>query len=190
MKLLVEVLAGLAACAAAYYVARPDPSSSVNEPEPHAAVAAEGPASPVAVSSSPRRLDPPRVHVLSSVDAGPSVEEQQALITLRNEVISAASADMQRRGANVTNCLAGAELAVVEKLRFSVHVASSAHEGTTGQWHFVEIVDGEPLPDSFAACAARALGGGQHLVPPKGHAFPEYSGDLEIIYTIPAPVAR
>ncbi len=94
---------------------------------------------------------------------------------------------MQRRGADVMRCLADVELAGVEKLRFSVDVVSTAHEATTGRWRFVEIVDGEPLPVSFAACAARALGGGQRVVPPKGLQFPSYRGDLEMVYTIPAP---
>ena len=117
------------------------------------------------------------------------MEERLAIVTLRNELISAASADMQRRGEDVARCLADVELAGVEKLRFSVDVTSSPHEATVGQWRFVEIVDGEPLPLSFPSCASHALGGGQHLAPPQGYEFPDYRGDLEILYTIPAPVA-
>lgn len=190
MKLLVEMAAGLAACGAAYYLARPDGAVSAPTAPPRATELVDPRSETVVTLPRPGPIDTPRLHAISTPDARPSGEQQRAMMTLRNEVIVAASADMQRRGQDVMACLEGVELAGVEKLRFSVHVTSSAHEATTGQWQFVEIADGEPLPPPFAACAARALGGGQHLVPPKGHAFPEYSGDLEILYTIPAPVVH
>ena len=112
------------------------------------------------------------------------------MLTLRNEVIRASSEDMHGRGVSVMKCLEGTRLAGDEKIRFAVDVVSSPQEATIRQWRFVEIADGEPLPESFAACAARAFGGGQHLVPPKDFAFPSYSGELLILYTIPATSSR
>jgi hypothetical protein len=94
-----------------------------------------------------------------------------------------------RRGEDVMKCLECVHLAGAEKIRLSVDVVSTPGEATTGRWRFVEIADGEPLPESFASCAARALGGGQHLVPPKDFHFPEYRGDPSVLYTIPAPPA-
>jgi hypothetical protein len=201
VKLLAEVLAGLVACGAAYYLARPDgPDTasrrdqtnvgrSIAAPEPtrvdHPDVRTA--AGSFSVAERPPAIETPPTRIVRAADAHSSAEEQRAMATLRNEVIVAVSADMQRRGADVMSCLADVELAGVEKLRFSVDVVSTANEATTGQWRFVEIVDGEPLAVSFGACAARALGGGQRVVPPKDFRFPSYRGDLEILYTIPAP---
>lgn len=187
MKLLAELLAGVVACGAAYYLARPDHSDTEPQSMRRDSANVETTTDPVAMSRHPRAIGTPPVRVVRAADAGPSAEEQHAMATLRNEVIVAVSADMQRRGEDVMRCLADVELAGVEKLRFAVDVVSTAREATTGRWRFVEIIDGEPLPASFAACAARALGGGQQLVPPKDFQFPSYRGELDVLYTIPAP---
>lgn len=195
MKILAEVLVGVAACGVAYYLARPDPPDRVRDstrsdtatrdsrrPSSIDARGTSGMGSPAS-----RTFSVPRARAKETLDAVPSAEQQHAMATLRNALISATSADMHRRGEDVTSCLAGVELAGTQKLRFSVDVVSTAREAIAGPWRFVEIVDGELLPDSFGACAARALGGGQRLVPPDGFEFPEYRGALPILYTISAP---
>jgi len=105
---------------------------------------------------------------------------------LRNEVIRASAEDMGRRGVSVMSCLDGVRLAGTEKIRFAVKVASTADQASTGEWRFVEIAEGEPLPESFAACATRAFGAVQHVAPPSGEQFPDYHGELMMLYTIPA----
>ena len=112
------------------------------------------------------------------------------MLTLRNEAIRVSSEDMHRRGMSVLGCLEGLTFAGAEKLRFAAEVVSTPTEATIQRWRFVEVAEGEPLPESFAACASRAFGGGQHLVAAKGFPFPEYTGDVQILYTIPAPAPR
>jgi hypothetical protein len=191
MKLVIELLAGVAAGMGAFYLARPEHAAPKVDPPVRPRVEATG--------ARPRALDVPApvrdaavtppAPTRVSVDGGPSIAQRSAMTMLRNEVIVASAKDMHLRGADVLSCLEGVQLAGAQKLRFSVEVVSTPLEATTGRWRFVEIAEGEPLPDSFGPCAARALGSGQRLVPPEGFRFPEYSGELEILYTIPAPAA-
>lgn len=181
MKLLVELLAGVGVCGVVYYVARDksrDTPSAAAEHEPqHASALIEGPSTPPASTRS-RHYD---------LAATPNAVNARDLAALRNEVIIAAVTDMHRRGEDIMTCLGDATFSGAEKLRFAVDVSASAHEATVGQWRFVEIVDGEPLPSTFAPCADHAFGGGHRVVPPKGLAFPAYSGELSVVYTVPAP---
>jgi len=108
--------------------------------------------------------------------------------TLRNAALVASSADMRRRGKDLVACFTDDRPLGEEKLRFEVEVTSAARGATLGVWRFVEVVDGEPVSASFAACAAAAYGGGQHLAPPEGERFPDYTGVLSFIYTLPAPM--
>jgi hypothetical protein len=187
MKLLVEVLAGVAACGAVYYFARPSSPERPAETTRRDAALVESSSSSVQLSPSRRAVEATHIRASSAADTPTSPADEAAMATLRNALIVATSADMQRRGEDVVKCLADVKLSGVQKLRFSVDIVSTPRDATAGQWQFVEIIDGEPLPASFAACAARALGGGQHLVPPQDLRFPEYRGELEIVYTIPAP---
>ena len=106
---------------------------------------------------------------------------------LRNAAIVESSRSMHDRDQDIVACFEGARPAGAEKLRFAVDVTSTPMEATLGRWRFVEVVEGEPVPATFAACAARALGDGQQLVPKPGFPFPDYRGELSILYTIPAP---
>lgn len=191
MKILVEIFAGLIACGSAYYLALPRSTDQEMEAPSVArrnvGVGPERPHVPEAPPPIREAVGAPPPTPGGGVDAGPSREQESAMTMLRNEVIVATSKDMHQRGEDVLKCLDGAQLAGAQKLRFSIDVVSTPFEATTGRWRFVEIADGEPLPDSFASCAARAFGGGQHLVPPKDFHFPDYRGDLLILYTIPAP---
>lgn len=184
--LLVDLLAAIAAGGVAYHVARPDDSTANAE-----TAGQDIPATTVSMRAPtrlapPRRPDAPHTRTIAVANTALRADEQPSMAILRNQLIVATSADMHRRGEDVMRCLADVQLAGPEKLRFAVSVDSSAHQATTGPWRFVEIVDGEPLPASFAVCAARALGGGYHLEPPSRLEFPRYRGELEIIYTIPA----
>ena len=187
MKLAAELLAGVVACGVAYVVARPGDDrvqqSAHRDATPTASFGSEAPA---------ERSPPPASHVahtraVATASRDASVEDERAMMTLRNELVVATSADMQRRGEDVVKCLGDIELAGVQKLRFAVDIESTAHEAVAGSWRFVEVVDGEPLPASFEHCAARALGGGYRLTPPTGFEFPRYRGRIDILYTIPAP---
>lgn len=184
MKLLVELLAGVAACGVVYYLAR-DPARVV-APSPNTELDAPKGTAP-SEHSPPPVSRPPLIPLPREAAATPNAIADHELAPLRNEVITAAMADMRRRGEDVIACLGGAQLAGAEKLRFVIEVSSSAHEAATGQWRFVEIVDGEPLPSSFGTCAAHAFGGGYRVVPPPGQQFPSYRGELSVVYTIPAP---
>jgi hypothetical protein len=194
MKLAIDVLAGVAACGGAYYLALPyfteDEVTTVVRSNPGVPKVNQE-RLPVPEAPAPNRaaITAPRLRAGERMDAGLSMEQQSSMNMLRNGVIHATAEDMHRRGEDVMTCLDGVRLAGAEKIRFSVDVVSTPNEATTGRWRFVEIADGEPLPASFASCAARAMGGGQHFVPPKDFHFPEYQGDLLILYTIPAPSA-
>jgi hypothetical protein len=200
MKLFVDVLAGVAACGVAYYLA----SSQFNENEvtpdvhrnphvrnPHVPDGNDAgpPVSAVPPEENRAASARPSVNADEVSDAGPSAEQEFSMNMLRNAVITATAKDMYQRGEDILKCLDGVQLAGAEKIWFSVDIVSKPDEATIGRWRFVEVADGEPLPDSFASCAARAFGGGQHLVPPKDIHFPQYRGDLSILYTIPAPSA-
>jgi hypothetical protein len=189
MRLAAELLAGAAACGIAFYVARPDvaPRSPAPSTMRRAADARD----------ERQRLDSVAEHAVQApsaavprsehADARPSPEQESAMTMLRNAAIEESSRSMHDRGQDIDACFEGAPPAGAEKLRFAVGVTSTPAEATLGQWRFVEVVDGEPVPATFAACAARALGGGQHLVPKPGFRFPDYRGDLSILYMIPAP---
>lgn len=106
---------------------------------------------------------------------------------LRSEIARVAVEDMGRRGKDVMACLAGVTLADALTLRFAVDVDATAEQAHLGSWRFVEIVSGEPLPDSFAPCAAEAFGAGQRVAPPPGFRFPAYRGEIAIVYRVPPP---
>lgn len=188
MRLLGELAAGLVACAITYYLARPSVGPQGAAPavshtadhrneRPQSGRIADGgpPAQPVTVA----RNEQP--------DRAPSPEQERAMTMLRNAAIAESSRDMQSRGQSVVACVGDAQPAGTEKLRFAVEVTSTPTEATLGAWRFIEVADGEPVPPSFAECAARALGGGQHLVPPAGFRFPDYRGELSFLYTIDPP---
>jgi hypothetical protein len=180
MKLLTEVLAGAAACGIAYYVALPNAATAQQtRTVPRAAQPQHDQAVPSARSANTATVASPAV-------TEPSLEQQNAMATLRNEVSVESSRDMQARGQSVVACLAGIQFAGAEKLRFSVAVASMRDKATIEGWQFVEVAEGEPVPESFASCASNALGKGQRLAPPKDLHFPDYRGGLSILYTIPA----
>ncbi|HEX2691777.1 MAG TPA: hypothetical protein VHN14_34440 [Kofleriaceae bacterium] len=197
MKFVIDALAGVTMYGVAYYLARPYFTETQAPPvvwHP-SAPNDDHPLASSALSRTRAAIAGPWMRAGDgmpgeAMDAGPSAEQQSSMNTLRNEVIRTTAEDMHRRDEDVMACLDGTHLADVEKIRFSVEVVSTPDEATTGRWRLVEIVDGEPLPDSFASCAARAFGGGQHLVPPKGLHFPQYRGELSILYTIPAPPAE
>jgi hypothetical protein len=189
-KLLIDLGVGAAAGGVAYVLALPGPEAAQMAGARDTSVAhdpGEGERHPVNREPPGRSptISPPAAPA-TIVDAGESIEERRSMLTLRNEVIRVSSEDMHRRGASVLACVAGLSFAAPEKIRFAVDVVSTPQEATIRQWRFVEIADGEPLPESFAACAVRAFGGGQRLVPPKDFSFPSYIGELLILYTIPA----
>lgn len=142
-KLLVDLLAAIAAGGVAYYVARPDGSTTNAETTRHDITAITAPTR--ARIRSSRSPDTSHTRALSVANAGPRVHEQPSMAILRNQLIVASSAYMHRRGEDVMRCLADVQRAGPEKLQFAVDVDSSAHQATTGKWRFVEIVDGEPL---------------------------------------------
>ena len=185
-KLLVDLVAAIAAGGVAYYVAPPDDSAANAETSRHDITAITAPMCAPIHSPPSRSPDAAHAPALSGAKAGPRVDDQLSMAILRNQLIVATSAYMHRRGEDVMRCLVDVQLAGPEKLRFTMDVDSSAHQATTGPWRFVEIVDGEPLPASFETCATRALGAGHQLAPPNGLEFPTYRGELAIIYTIPA----
>ena len=187
MRLLLEIAAGLAAAGVSYCLtmrcgtpAPQDAGPARLAPQDHRRVA-EFPINGLAVEGRATRSAGP------ATGAALSVEQQVSLKTLRNEIINDTAADMRQRGQDILPCLRGTHLAGAEKLRFSVDVVSSPTEATTGSWHFVEVADGEPLPESFATCAEHAFGGGRRVVAPSDAAFPAYRGSVPILYEIPAP---
>jgi hypothetical protein len=191
MRLAAELLAGAAACGIAYYFARPNaaprsPAPSIIRRAAHARDERQQPDSVAEHGARAPSVAAPRSE---HADAAPSPKQESAMTMLRNAAIVESSRSMHDRGQDIVECFEGTRPAGAEKLRFAVEVTSIPAEATLGQWRFVEVVDGEPVPATFAACAARALGGGQHLVPKPGFRFPDYRGDLSILYTIPAPAS-
>jgi hypothetical protein len=197
VRLVADLVAGVAAAGVAYWVA----SAILSEPtrarvaqrrslDERAHALAGSPRDRAAV----RMPTPARAAGLDRTDArttdapeDPRALKQRASMNLlRNQVIVASAENMGRRGVSVMSCLDGVHLSGAEKIRFAVEVESTANQATTGQWRFVEIAEGEPLPDSFAACAMRAFGTGQRIAPPPGEQFPDYRGELMMLYTIPA----
>jgi hypothetical protein len=188
MKIVFDVLAGMAACGVACFLALPDPATTSDDgnvrtmPEP-------GGRSPRLLAPSMPVRGSSAGTLAGSEDgstAGLTPEQKFSVSMLRNEIVSAVAEDMHRRGESVMNCLAGMRLADTERVRLAVNVVSAALEAVTAQWRFVEIAEGEPLPDSFGSCAEHALGGNQHIVAPAGFHFPDYHGQLLFLYTIPA----
>ena len=108
-----------------------------------------------------------------------------ALGDLRNSVVMAASEDMGRRHADIRTCLANTEIGGTVKLKFAVKVRASPEEAEVSSWRFVEIVDGEALPQEFGSCAEREFGGPHKLRSEGGMPFPDMDGDLEVIYFLP-----
>lgn len=203
MRLAADVAAGVVAAGVAYWVA------SGILPEPSAARVAQGPSSNLGerghAPDAPSRGGADRAAVRTVApartarpDAQPTdppedlraIQRGASMDLLRNEVIRASAEDMGRRHVSVTRCLEGVRLAGAEKIRFVVDVDSTSDQAAIGAWRFVEIADGEPLPEAFAACAARAFGAGQRVVPPPGAHFPDYHGELAMLYTIPAPAGE
>jgi hypothetical protein len=194
MRLVAELAAGAAACGVAYYLALPAdrprpavppavsrgvPSAGSADPRdeqwrPDRAAYRGGPARPVTVPGE-------------RAEAAPSLEHERAMANLRNAANGATARDMYLRGESVVACFGGDRPVGVQKLRFAVEVASTPTDAALGRWRFVEVVEGEPVPPGFPACAERAFGGGQRLVPPAGLQFPDHRGELSIVYTIPAP---
>lgn len=190
-RLLVDLVVGAAAGGIAYFVALPKPETAlearraeaqvVNEGDGHGRDRAKATRSPVIA---------PRAAPAEVADAGVSIEERRSMLNLRNEAIRVSSEDMHRRGVSVLGCVDGVVFAGAEKLRFAAEVVSTPMEATIERWRFLEVAEGEPLPASFAECAARAFGGGQHLVAAKDFPFPDFTGEVQILYTIPAPASR
>lgn len=188
MRLVAELAAGAAACAVAFYLARPDIGPRESDTRAMQRTSDRRGERPRTDGAAPSR--PSTVSRSEPSDAAPSLELDSAMTMLRSAAIVETARDMQSRGQDVVACLDGARPVGVQKLRFAVEVASTAAEATLGRWRFVEVADGEPVPPSFAECAARALGGGQRLVPQAGFRFPDHRGELSIVYTIPAPAAE
>jgi hypothetical protein len=188
MRMTFDVLVGAVACGAAYYLALPGPVVTGEAVAAQRQSAASDRQAGFSEPVAPARTTPTSVPAapLEAVDDRAKVEQRFAISMLRNEIIGKVAEDMHRRGDSVVKCLAGVRLAGAERLRFSVTVVSTALEATTGRWRFVEIAEGEPLPESFAACAERAFGGDQHVAAPNDVHFPDYRGDLVFLYTLPA----
>ncbi len=82
MKLVTEVLAGVVACGAAYYLARPDRSDAVTESIRRDEVNVESSSKPTPMTARPRAIEAPSVRPVRAAEAGPSAEEQHAMATL------------------------------------------------------------------------------------------------------------
>jgi hypothetical protein len=198
MKLYIELLLGVAVGSTVYVVTR-----HLNAPEPTRS--ADAPALQRGNGGGTQRMEAkvPVVehkgttitYAASSVNVPPSAprdaraeyEQRAAMNALKNAIITSTSEDMHRRNADVLTCARSLDLAGPEKLRFSVPADSSKGSADFGPWRFREIIDGEALPDSFAACAERALGQGGHVIAGPDVSFPEYRGEVEFVYTLPAP---
>ncbi len=191
MKLYLELLVGAAVGVGVYVVARhrdAPASVAVDEKTPDRVPAEHG------VPLEHRGFTPPPggtevAHPASEAPRDPRAEhdDRVAMNALETAIIARTSEDMQKRGADVRACARSLDLAGTQKLRFSVAADSTRGSADFGPWRFREIVDGEALPDSFGPCAERALGQGGHVTAGSDIAFPEYRGDVEIIYTLPAP---
>jgi hypothetical protein len=191
MKLYLELLIGAAVGTGVYVVARHRSASAQQRSAGAPATATHESTETAVPITSDGMLVPeavPRgVGSGASKEARAEYEQRIAMTTLRNAIITTTSQDMHHRGTDLLACTRDLDLAGTEKLRFAVSVDSSRGSADYGPWRFLEIVDGEALPASFAACAQRALGQGGHLTAAPDVAFPEYRGDVELIYTVPAP---
>ena len=107
------------------------------------------------------------------------------LEVIRSAVLNAIGEDMAARGVAISDCLVGLEVVGPQKIRFEVDVDATPSEVRTGAWRFSEIVDGHLLPDSFATCAERALGGHHVIAPRHDESFPTYRGPISMLYRIP-----
>jgi len=188
MKIAFDVLLGVAACGVAYLLALPERAATSDGESVRATPDPGGRSPRVPAPSMSARVPPPGTlagsEEGSTADLSP--EQKFSVSMLRNEIVSAVAEDMHRRGESVMSCLAGMRLADTERVRLAVNVVSTSLEAVTAQWRFVEIAEGEPLPDSFGSCAEHAFGGNQHIVAPAGFHFPDYHGQLLFLYTIPA----
>ena len=142
-------------------------------------------------SGQPSRAVPwnrtPSHPAVMSAPENQSPRDRAQFDLLQSEIYRVAAEDMEKRGASILRCLQGITLSGAENIRFSVDVSSDARDVSVGQWRFVEVASGEPLPESFGQCSETELGGGYRIAPPPGLAFPEYAGDVALVYRIPAP---
>ncbi len=187
MKLLAELTAGVAAFGIAWFLARPHPQPATASPS--VTIVGAGSAQAATPRADASLLAPTNaaVHVVATTDAsgGNGVEAEPNRIemdTLRNAVLAASG-----HPNGVMDCLRGVELASAMRLRFAIEVDATAHDATTGAWRFVEVVDGQQLPDTFAACAERAMGGNLRVAAPPGLTFPAFRGELTTLYRTPEP---
>jgi hypothetical protein len=192
MKLYLELLIGVAVGASVYVLARAKNASEPVRGADGTTTAVDLPQQEPAATSLPgseTTIATDTVSVARSAprDARAEHENRMAMNALKNAIITSTSEDMHRRGTDLLACTRDLDLAGTEKLRFSVHVDSSKSSADYGPWRFDEIVDGEALPASFAPCAQRALGQGGHVKAGQDLEFPQYEGDVELVYTIPAP---
>ena len=195
MKLGIEIVLGGVAAIVTYSLARPAQQSTVAPPQRMEVV--EGAASGGGSATSPPTHEQDAGIRRGVVDtsakhgtAPESAARTRAMQTLYNAVVMASAEDTFSRGEDIRQCLSGVELAGPQKLRFAVSVTSGPAQAVAGPWRFVEIVDGEPLPASFPECAERILGGAERVVKAGEDAFPDFVGELDIIYRIPAPALR
>ena len=107
--------------------------------------------------------------------------------TLRNAVIVAASESMARRNTSVESCFGSDPIVDTLKLRFTADVSSTAREGITRAWKFIEVIDGQELPPAFATCADAAFGRDQKFVAAEGTDLPTFEGEISIVYTLARP---
>lgn len=193
MKLYLEVLIGAAVGVGVYAVARhrDAPARVAVDDRTRDRVPAErGGFEPVerrGFAPPPGRSEIARPASEAPRDPRAEHDDRVAMNALETAIIVRTSEDMQMRGADVRACARSLDLAGTQKLRFSVAADSTRGSADFGPWRFREIVDGEALPDSFGPCAEQALGQGGHVTAGSDTAFPEYRGDIELIYTLPAP---
>lgn len=193
MKLYLEVLIGAAVGAGVYVVARHQdaPASvAVDEKSPDRVPPERGGFAPLGPRGFAAPLGGSEVaRPAPEAPRNPRAEhdDRVAMNALKTAIIVRTSEDMQKRGADVRACARSLDLAGTQKLRFSVAADSTPGSADFGPWRFREIVEGEALPDSFGPCAERALGQGGHVTTGSDSPFPDYRGDVDVIYTLPAP---
>ena len=197
--MLVRIGLGVLSCvvsfAIAYYATMPSspPASPSPSPSPSSAPPVGEPAEaaahepmPPSRADSGRRVEAAPASPSASTRPAPSSEDARAL-QLRNRVTDEIGRDQQRRGVSVMDCLADVELAGDQKLRFAVRVTSQPAEALVEGWRFVEIVDGQALPEPFAACASAVVRPGLRVVGDPHAPFPAFEGELDILYRVPSP---
>lgn len=195
MRVIGDVLAGIAAGAVTLLVALhvTAPESRVNAVAPAASVDERRPVGSLQTPSagSSRRSERWSFSVpviqMRGADADASTGEPSSFTALRNHLVDETGRAMHRRGVSVMDCLAGVELVGAQKIRFAAQIVSTPTEAIVGPWRFVEIVDGQVLPDAFPACAESALGTVGRITPEAGIQFPRYEGDIATVYRIEAP---